>query len=254
MARTWDELIDDGQTLAKVFVQLKNITNRDSLVLVTEAQNILQKKTKAVRRQFTLLTSSLSADGSVDKDREVGELVRADYYPTGSASACKAFVIGYAQWMDMVRSGSQTNGIYPVNSNFNKIALTSYMNKLFVLPPTSLNGQFIITYLPKLTKFSIKGADDSTGPWAAFGPSDAAFTAAVESLGPEPEFDYAEEGIAMYVAAQYLKKYPAAFMTYEHQYNEWMAGFNSCWEDVIQSDVPYNINQGPHGYTGPTNY
>lgn len=252
--RTWDELIDDAQTLAKVFVQLKNITTRDSLVLASEAVQILQKKTKAVKRQLTVLTTSLAADGSVAKDREMGELVRADYYPTGSAAACKAFIIGYAQWMEMVRLGSQTNGMYPVNSNFTRIVMTSYMNKLFVYPPTSLNGQFIITYLPKLSKFSIKGAEDSVGPWTAFGPSDANFTTSIESLGPEPEFDYAEEGIAQYIAAQYLKKFPAAFATYERQFDEWMAGFRSCYEDVIASDVPYNISQGPHGYTGPTNY
>jgi hypothetical protein len=252
--RNWDEIMDDAETLAKSFVTLKSKTSRDTLIIASEGQHIVQNKTKAVRRDYTVLTSSFDGNGSVAKDRDTGEIVRGYFYPTGSTVPCDAFKIGYSQLIEMRRIGNQTNGIWPLNSNFNKIAFAVYAGRIYFYPQVPQSGSFVFTQIPKLTKFSIDAAAANVGYWAAYGPSDSAFNAAVEANGPEPEFDFAEEGLAFYTAAGLLDKMPAARMAYEGKYQEWMARFASCFEDVIQGDVPYNINQGPHGYTGPASY
>lgn len=330
--RTWDEHIDGGETRTKSFMTLKGKTTRDSLMIVSEAQNILQKKTKACRRDFTVLSSAFDANGSVAigsgisglwgdggggltiealtatgnplvwtisqlpnggvavadgaqltpgvdytvsgqnitflfaapvnpvaiyaaqssltpaRFYGIGEICYAYFYPTGSTTPCKVFVIGYPQLLEMRRTGSITNGISPVTRSAGKIAIAVHAGRIYCYPQTGLTGTFVITHIPKLTMYSVREGSLSTGYWANY---EANLNAAITTYGPEPEFDFAENGIEAYVAARLLKKMPAAYMTYKEDYNEWMAEFTSCFEDVIRADSPYNLQQAAHAYTGP---
>lgn len=333
--RTWEEYIDDGETKARSFVTLKSKTSRDSLIIVSEAQYILQKKTKACRRDFTVLTSAFDADGSVAigngisglwgdggggltiealtatgnplvwtisqlpnggvavadgaqlipgvdytvsgqnitfvfgqptnpvaiyaaqssltpaRFYGIGELCYAYYYPANSTIPCKVFVIGYQELLEMRRLGTQTNGISPLNSNFNKIAIAVHAGRIYLYPQAGLSGTIVITHIPKLTMYSIKQGQLSTGYWANY---EAGFDAALSTYGPEPEFEYAEDGIIAFTSARLLEKMPAAYNIYIEKYREWMMQFQSTYEDVIKADVPYNLQQGPHSYTGPARH
>lgn len=245
---TWAECITEPKGEVEAIAPISTVTEPLILGYASEAQNLLQEKSRAVHRTMIVSGSTCSAGNlKVDVDDDIWRISEVRR-TLGSQQ------IGFVKPISLHELRRiQMQGQFP-NSNDPKYgphrcAVDRRMLFFNFLPDPS--EKIHVDYDPYLLPFSVQRGK-LPGDWRGATVTDDGFQKFIESNGPEAEFWPQAPAIKAYTGMRLFKKLGNVYIK-AHSFLFY--GYLETWKVALENiagDQPNNtINDAPAAYIGP---
>ncbi len=236
MISYWD-IIDNATGEAGNAGPVAGITFSKKLQWASKARQLLQKESRAVRRQEEFDLDEFD-EGYLDMSDDIWTIERTTYTATGSTSGAKVKLVSFDE-LEKYREQNAYDGT---------IYLAQDYRRFHIFPTTGLEGVLRFDYIPTLVPFSPSLALIS-GDW--YGCTSEAMGAWLKEHYLDKEFEMSIDGIQAYVTKRIYDAVPSGRQLFWREMRE----CDILWRDTladVSSTVPsHTINNKPKAYSGP---
>lgn len=234
---SWHDIIDNATGEAGNAGPVANLTFAKKLRWASKARQLLQKESKAVRRQADFELDEFD-EGYLDMSDDIWTIERTTYTASDGSVGKNIKIVSFDE-LEGYREQNAYNGT---------IFLAQDFRRFHIFPTTGLSGTLRFDYIPKCTPYSPSLAIVS-GDWYGCSP---------EAMGPwlkehflDEEFEGSVDGIEAFVTKHIYDTVPSGRQLWWREMRECDNLWNETLAEVSATVPSHRINDKPKAYSGP---